>query len=73
MRRKLSQFVNDNKGAGKMFRADSRVDVWADNEKRSLIVEFKLLYRVVSQRAEIRMKKVRETSKSADVAVSDGK
>jgi hypothetical protein len=57
VRRKLSEFVVANSGAGRMFRSGSRVEVTGDLKTRSLVVNFNLLFREVAERAEIRLVK----------------
>ncbi len=55
VRRQLAHFVTLNRGAGKMFRAKSRVDVRV--EGKTIVVDFDLHYRVVTEHAVIRMNK----------------
>ena len=68
---KLSEFVTLNSGAGRMFRAGSKVSVKADLVERCLIVEFDLLFREVAERAQIRINKPVTRGKPGELTVTD--
>ena len=66
----LSTFVTENSGPGRMFRAESGVDVKIDPKANTLIVEMQLAYRTVAERAIIRMsKKHLQREEPAEIAV----
>ena len=52
---KLGEFVAMNSGADRMFRAGSRATVKVDFEKRSYEVSFDVLFRVLGERAFVRI------------------
>lgn len=57
VRGKLSKFIQDNSGAGRMFRAGSGAEVHADYDNKTIEVKFRVLYREVAEHARIRMTK----------------
>ncbi|HEV8700016.1 MAG TPA: hypothetical protein VGV60_01945 [Candidatus Polarisedimenticolia bacterium] len=54
---KLSDFMVLNTGVDRMFRDGSRAKVTTDEAKRSLMIDFELYYREITERAEIRLSK----------------
>jgi hypothetical protein len=53
----LSDFVNLNSGAGRMFRSGSRCEVHVDFDKRGFDIEFHLNFRELAESAVIHIRK----------------
>jgi hypothetical protein len=68
---KLSRFVVENSGAGKMFRSGSSATVIANHETRELEINFNLRFREVAESATIRiLKSTRDRGRGALEAAS---
>lgn len=73
VRGKLSAFVGDNKGANRMFKDESRVDVVLSDDERTLIVDYTLKYNEAIEGAAMHMGKALNARRTAEAVEIRGR